>query len=30
VNAGLVPLAIATVGASYVALVLRGWRRRDN
>jgi signal transduction histidine kinase len=30
VNAGLVPLAIATVGASYAALVLRGWRRRDN
>jgi len=30
VNAGLVPLAIATVGTSYVALVLRSWRRRDN
>jgi signal transduction histidine kinase len=30
VNAGLIPLAIATVGASYAALVLRGWRRRDN
>jgi signal transduction histidine kinase len=30
VNLGLVPLAIATVGASYAALVLRGWRRRDN
>jgi signal transduction histidine kinase len=30
VNVGLVPLAIATVGASYAALVLRGWRRRDN
>ncbi|HEX2691970.1 MAG TPA: ATP-binding protein [Kofleriaceae bacterium] len=29
-NAGLIPLAIATVGASYAALVLRGWRRRDN
>jgi signal transduction histidine kinase len=27
---GLVPLAIAAVGASYAALVLRGWRRRDN
>jgi signal transduction histidine kinase len=30
VNAGLIPLAIATIGASYAALVLRGWRRRDN
>jgi len=30
VNLGLVPLAIATIGASYAALVLRGWRRRDN
>jgi len=30
VNLGLIPLAIATVGASYAALVLRGWRRRDN
>jgi signal transduction histidine kinase len=30
VNAGLIPLAVATVGASYAALVLRGWRRRDN
>ena len=29
-NLGLVPLAIATIGASYAALVLRGWRRRDN
>lgn len=27
---GLVPLAIAAIGASYAALVLRGWRRRDN
>jgi hypothetical protein len=30
VNAGVIPLAIATIGASYAALVLRGWRRRDN
>jgi signal transduction histidine kinase len=30
VNAGLIPLAVATVGASYAALVLRGWQRRDN
>jgi len=30
VNAGLIPLAIATIGASYATLVLRGWRRRDN
>jgi signal transduction histidine kinase len=30
VNAGLIPLAIATVGASYAALVLRCWRRRNN
>jgi signal transduction histidine kinase len=30
VNIGVIPLAIATVGASYAALVLRGWRRRDN
>jgi signal transduction histidine kinase len=30
VNLGLIPLAIATVSASYAALVLRGWRRRDN
>jgi signal transduction histidine kinase len=30
VNAGLIPLAVATIGASYAALVLRGWRRRDN
>jgi signal transduction histidine kinase len=30
VNVGLIPLAIAAVGASYAALVLRGWRRRDN
>jgi signal transduction histidine kinase len=30
VNVGLIPLAVATVGASYAALVLRGWRRRDN
>ena len=29
-NAGFVPLAIATIGASYAALVLRGFRRRDN
>ena len=29
-NAGLIPLAVATIGASYAALVLRGWRRRDN
>ncbi|HEU4734724.1 MAG TPA: ATP-binding protein [Kofleriaceae bacterium] len=29
-NVGLIPLAISTVGASYAALVLRGWRRRDN
>ena len=29
-NAGVIPLAIATIGASYAALVLRGWRRRDN
>ena len=29
-NVGVIPLAIATVGASYAALVLRGWRRRDN
>jgi signal transduction histidine kinase len=26
----MVPLAVATIGASYAALVLRGWRRRDN
>jgi signal transduction histidine kinase len=30
VNVGLIPLAIAAIGASYAALVLRGWRRRDN
>jgi signal transduction histidine kinase len=30
VNVGVIPLAIAAVGASYAALVLRGWRRRDN
>jgi len=30
VNLGLVPLAIAAIGVSYAALVLRGWRRRDN
>jgi hypothetical protein len=30
VNPGLVPLAIAAIGASYAALVLRGWRRHDN
>jgi signal transduction histidine kinase len=30
VNAGLIPLAVATIGASYATLVLRGWRRRDN
>ena len=29
-NLGLAPLAIAAIGASYAALVLRGWRRRDN
>ena len=29
-NAGLIPLAIATVGAAYAALVLRGAPRRDN
>ena len=29
-NVGLIPLAVATIGASYAALVLRGWRRRDN
>ena len=27
---GMIPLAVATIGASYAALVLRGWRRRDN
>jgi signal transduction histidine kinase len=27
---GLIPLVIAAIGASYAALVLRGWRRRDN
>jgi len=27
VSLGLVPLAIAAIGASYAALVLRGWRR---
>jgi signal transduction histidine kinase len=30
VNAGIIPLAVAAIGASYAALVLRGWRRRDN
>jgi signal transduction histidine kinase len=30
VSFGLIPLAVATIGASYAALVLRGWRRRDN
>jgi signal transduction histidine kinase len=30
VNAGLIPLAVAAISASYAALVLRGWRRRDN
>jgi len=30
VNAGLIPLVIAMVGASYAALVLRGARSRDN
>jgi signal transduction histidine kinase len=30
VSLGLVTLAIAAIGASYAALVLRGWRRRDN
>ena len=29
-SVGLIPLAVATIGASYAALVLRGWRRRDN
>lgn len=34
-NLGLIPLAvvpltIASIGASYAVLVLRGWRRRDN
>ncbi len=29
-NAGLIPLAIATIGASYAALMLRGRQRRDN
>ena len=29
-NLGLIPLAVATIGASDAALVLRGWRRRDN
>ena len=28
--AGLVPLAIAAIGAAYAALVLRDWRRCDN
>jgi signal transduction histidine kinase len=28
--AGLIPLAIAKIGAAYAVLVLRGWRRRDN
>ena len=28
--AGLIPLAISAIGASYAALVLRDWRRRDN
>ncbi|HEX4421698.1 MAG TPA: ATP-binding protein [Kofleriaceae bacterium] len=27
---GLIPLAIAAIGAAYSAIVLRGWRRRDN
>ncbi len=27
---GMIPLAVAAIGASYAALVLRGWRRRDN
>ena len=27
---GVIPLAVATIGASYAALVLRGGRRRDN
>ena len=27
---GLIPLAVAAIEASYAALVLRGWRRRDN
>jgi signal transduction histidine kinase len=30
VNPGLIPLAVATISASYAAIVLRGWRRRDN
>ena len=29
-NAGLIPLAIATVGAAYAGLMLRGRHRRDN
>ena len=29
-NAGLIPLCVAAVGASYAALVLRDWRRHDN
>ncbi len=29
-NVGILPLAIATIGAAYAALVLRGSRRRDN
>lgn len=28
--AGLIPLAVAAIGASYAVLILRGWRRRDN
>jgi len=30
VNAGFVLLAVATIGAAYATLVLRGYRRRDN
>jgi signal transduction histidine kinase len=30
VNAGLIPLAVAAVCASYAVLVLRGWPRRDH
>lgn len=29
-NAGLIPLAVATIGAAYAALMLRGRTRRDN
>jgi len=30
VTPGLILLAVSAIGASYAALVLRGWRRRDN